>query len=88
MRPKKTKMFYFFCCGHERGGSYVVRYGWDFTCTDCGNRYRSLWNQIRGLFRELPKGPTKGEISEEEFIKQIADQMPTDYWKKREEMAI
>ncbi len=42
----KTAMFFVWCCKKRRGGTYLVRYGYDFTCSCCGRRYQSLRNII------------------------------------------
>ena len=46
MRPMIMEHKSFKCCGKMRGGTYLVKYGYDFTCLDCGKRHRSWWNRV------------------------------------------
>lgn len=56
-KEMKTKEHWFKCCGSEQliGGTYIARYGYDFTVYPCGHRHRSLWNMIMDLFGLIPK---------------------------------
>ena len=49
----EIKEKYFFHCNRKRGGTYMTKYGLDFTCSNCGYRYRSLWNIVQTFFRRF-----------------------------------
>lgn len=52
----ETKEHWFKCCTNRViGGTYIVQYGYDFTCARCGKRHRSAWNIIAHILGLIPE---------------------------------
>lgn len=44
--------YWFYCCGKWKGGTYIVKYGYIFTCDECGHTVRGgSW--VRGWLLSL-----------------------------------